>query len=59
MLVLTRKLGEEVVIADDITVKVVSIDGEKIRLGFDAPRDVEIWRGEIQAARDDKRVAAP
>ena len=47
MLVLTRKLGEEVVIGDHIRLTVVAIHSNKVRLGFSAPADVLIHRGEL------------
>ena len=47
MLVLTRKLGETIVIGDDIVIKVVDIHGKQIRLGIDAPTEIRIFRGEI------------
>jgi len=47
MLVLTRKVGEEIVIGDSVRVRVLSIHGNQIRLGFVAPRDVQIHREEL------------
>ncbi|NIR47534.1 carbon storage regulator CsrA [candidate division KSB1 bacterium] len=47
MLVLTRKLGETIVIGDDIVIKVVDIHGKQIRLGIEAPTEISIFRGEI------------
>ncbi len=47
MLVLTRKLGETIIIADDIVIKVVDIHGKQIRLGIEAPTEISIFRGEI------------
>lgn len=47
MLVLTRHCGEQLVIADDILVTVVAIEGNRIRLGIEAPRSVRIDRKEI------------
>jgi carbon storage regulator len=47
MLILSRKLGEKVVIGDNITVTVVDIDRGKVRLGFEAPRDIQINRLEL------------
>lgn len=47
MLVLTRKLGETIVISDDIVIKVVDIHGKQIRLGIEAPPEITIFRGEI------------
>ncbi len=52
MLVLSRKLGEEIVIADNIRVKVVAINGNRIKLGIVAPEDVTIHREEIHSVRD-------
>ncbi len=47
MLVLTRKLGEKIVIDHNITVTVVAIDGGKVRLGISAPPEISINREEI------------
>jgi carbon storage regulator len=47
MLVLSRKVGEEIVIGDSIRLKVLSIRGNQIRLGFTAPKDVIIHREEL------------
>ncbi|MET3682990.1 carbon storage regulator [Alkalibacillus flavidus] len=47
MLVLTRKEGEAIQINDDIEIKVLSIEGDQIKLGIDAPKHVDIHRKEI------------
>jgi carbon storage regulator len=47
MLVLSRKPGEKIVIGDGITVTVVEVDGNRVRLGIEAPADVRILRGEL------------
>lgn len=47
MLVLTRRLGETIVIGDDIVIKVVDIHGKQIRIGIEAPAEVSVYRGEI------------
>ena len=47
MLILTRKVGESVVIGDDVTVTVMAIKGNQIRLGVNAPRDMAVHREEI------------
>lgn len=47
MLVLTRKLNEAIQIGDDIEIKVLSIEGDQIKLGIAAPKFVEIHRKEI------------
>jgi len=60
MLVLTRKLGETIVIGDDITIKVVDIHGKQIRLGIEAPTEISIFRGEIydRIQEENKRTQA-
>jgi carbon storage regulator len=47
MLVFSRKPGESVVIGNGITVTVVAVEGGRVRLGFDAPREVPIHRTEV------------
>ena len=47
MLVLSRKLGEKIVIGDNIIVTVVKIDRNQIRIGIEAPSDVPVYREEI------------
>ena len=51
MLVLSRKVGEKVVIGGCITVTVVAVDGNKVRLGFTAPPEVRIDREEVHRQR--------
>ncbi|MDR1923495.1 MAG: carbon storage regulator CsrA [Planctomycetaceae bacterium] len=50
MLVLSRKRNESLVINDNITVVVVDVRGDKVRLGIDAPKDVPVHRKEIYDA---------
>jgi len=50
MLVLSRKKDEKIVIGDSITLMVIEIRGDKVRLGIDAPRDVTVHREEIYEA---------
>ncbi|MCM3731584.1 carbon storage regulator CsrA [Fictibacillus nanhaiensis] len=47
MLVLTRKLQEAIKIGDDIELTVLSIDGEQVKLGISAPKNIEIHRKEV------------
>jgi carbon storage regulator len=59
MLILSRRPGESLTIGDDITITVVSINGNQIRLGINAPRDVRVLRDEIyKAIRDENQAAA-
>ena len=57
MLVLSRKIGEEIIIADTIRVKIVGIQGNRVKLGIVAPEDVAIHREEIHRIR--KEFAEP
>ncbi|MET3939646.1 carbon storage regulator [Paenibacillus sp. PvP094] len=47
MLVLTRKKGESIVISDDIVLTILSVDGENVKVGIAAPRDIDIYRKEV------------
>ena len=51
MLVLSRKLGEKIVIGDNILVTVVKIDRNQIRIGIEAPHEVPVYREEILPAK--------
>lgn len=59
MLVLSRKIGEEVVIGDDIRVRVLSVQGNQVRLGFVAPRSVQIHRQELLVDLQPSKPAPP
>lgn len=50
MLVLSRKPGESLLIGDNIYVKIVSVDGDKVRVAIDAPKNVNIMRNELTEA---------
>ena len=58
MLILQRKAGESLVIGDDITVRVISVDGTRVRLAIDAPEAVSILRSELLVARAANRDSA-
>ena len=47
MLILTRKIGESLIIGDDIVVTTLDIKGNQVRLGIDAPEDVTVYREEV------------
>ncbi|WP_426934973.1 carbon storage regulator CsrA [Pseudomonas fulva] len=53
MLILTRKVGETIVINDTIRVTVLQVKGNQVRIGIEAPKDVSVHRHEIQ-----ERIAA-
>jgi len=48
MLVLSRKEGERIVIGDNITLIVSKVNGNRVTIGIEAPRDVKVVRGELQ-----------
>ncbi len=51
MLVLSRKLGEKIVIGNDIVVTIVKIDRNQVRIGIEAPSEVSVYREEICPTR--------
>jgi len=50
MLVLSRKLNETILIGENIRVTLLGIDGDKIKIGVDAPRDIKVFREELLEA---------
>lgn len=63
MLILTRRIGEAIIIGDDITMTVLGVKGNQVRLGTDAPKNVpvnrqEIWQ-RIKAEQDAKPQTEP
>lgn len=58
MLILQRRVGESLVIGESITVRVVSVDGSRVRLAISAPEDISILRSELVVATAANRDAA-
>ncbi len=56
MLILTRRVGESLVIGDDVVVNILGVKGNQVRIGVDAPKEVSVHREEIydriQAEKD-------
>ena len=60
MLVLTRRLGEKIVICDNVTITLCEIRGDRVRIGIEAPREVTVNRAEgLERAENDLRYIAP
>ena len=61
MLVLSRKVGESIVIGDDVVVTILEIRGDLIRVGIDAPKSVKVHRSEVFEAIEaaNKEAVAP
>ena len=59
MLVLTRKLGESIVIGNNVRVTVLEMQGKQVRLGIEAPAEVPVHRGEVyERIEAENRLAA-
>ncbi len=58
MLVLTRKTNQSIMIGDEIEVSILSVSGDKVRIGIDAPRDVAVFRKEVYESMDGNEPSA-
>ncbi|UTR16068.1 carbon storage regulator CsrA [Salipaludibacillus sp. LMS25] len=58
MLVLTRKLNESIKIGDNIEVTIIGIEGDQVKLGIDAPKNIDIHRKEVYLAIKEENNAA-
>jgi carbon storage regulator len=59
MLVLGRKKGESIVINDEIELKIISIDGDTVKLGIEAPKNIALHRKEVyEAIQSENKLAA-
>lgn len=59
MLILTRRVDESLVIGDNVTVTILGVKGNQVRIGVDAPRDVSVHREELGQKQDGKNQKLP
>jgi carbon storage regulator len=61
MLVLSRRAGESIVLGEDITITVLEVRGDVVRVGIDAPRSLKVHRAELlaQLEEENQRAASP
>lgn len=61
MLVLARKKGEALILSDDIEITVLDIQGEQVKLGINAPKNIPIYRKEVYLSilEENKKAASP
>jgi carbon storage regulator len=60
MLILTRRVGETLMVGDDVTVTVLGVKGNQVRIGVNAPKDVAVHREEIyERIRKETEVGKP
>jgi carbon storage regulator len=57
MLVLSRRLGETLIIGDDVKIQILGINGNQVRIGIDAPKEVSVHREEVYQRIQNENVS--
>ena len=59
MLILSRKINERIMIGDDISISIIEVRGDQVRIGVDAPKTVKVFRQEVfDAIREENKAAS-
>ena len=58
MLILSRKINEKIMIGDDISISIIEVRGDQVRIGVDAPKNVKVYRQEVYDAIKAENKAA-
>ena len=59
MLILSRKINERIMIGDDISISVIEVRGDQVRIGVDAPKNVKVFRQEVyDEIRNENKAAS-
>ncbi len=59
MLILSRKINEKIMIGDDVSVTIIEIRGDQVKIGIEAPKSVKVFRQEVfEAIKNENRAAA-
>ncbi len=59
MLILSRKINEKIMIGDDVSITVIEIRGDQVKIGVEAPKAVKVFRQEVfEAIKNENRAAA-
>ena len=59
MLILSRKINEKIIIGNDISISIIEIRGDQVKIGVDAPRNVKVFRQEVyQSMLEENKAAA-
>ena len=59
MLILSRKINEKIMIGDDVSISIIEIRGDQVRIGVDAPKSVKVFRQEVfDAIKAENKAAA-
>ncbi len=58
MLILSRKIGEALLVNNDIQIKIIEVTGDKVKIGIDAPKNIKILRKELRQTMDSNKESS-